>query len=136
MSDREDEEGDWFSDRAWRTDWPGFARYFLSMCFTEPGSEALIDEVVEIALDASPEILITQAAETDWMRLVARLPEVTCPTLFIAGDSDATAPLSDFEAAARAIRGARLEIIPRGGHRPDIRSPELVNPILGDFLGA
>ena len=29
---------------------------------------------------------------------------------------------------------ARLELIPAGGHRPDIRTPELVNPLLVDFL--
>ena len=29
---------------------------------------------------------------------------------------------------------ARLELIPNGGHRPDIRSPELVNPLLLAFL--
>ncbi len=29
---------------------------------------------------------------------------------------------------------ARLEVIPRGGHRPDIRSPEHVNPLLLEFL--
>jgi pimeloyl-ACP methyl ester carboxylesterase len=29
---------------------------------------------------------------------------------------------------------ARLEVIPGGGHRPDIRTPELVNPLLLEFL--
>ena len=29
---------------------------------------------------------------------------------------------------------ARLEVVPGGGHRPDIRSPELVNPLLLEFL--
>jgi len=29
---------------------------------------------------------------------------------------------------------ARLHILPNAGHRPDIRSPEIVNPILIEFL--
>jgi pimeloyl-ACP methyl ester carboxylesterase len=29
---------------------------------------------------------------------------------------------------------ARLVVIPGGGHRPDIRSPDLVNPLLLEFL--
>jgi pimeloyl-ACP methyl ester carboxylesterase len=29
---------------------------------------------------------------------------------------------------------ARLELIPDGGHRPDTRAPELVNPLLLEFL--
>ena len=33
-----------------------------------------------------------------------------------------------------AMPNAQLEVIPGGGHRPDIRTPELVNPLLLDFL--
>jgi pimeloyl-ACP methyl ester carboxylesterase len=33
-----------------------------------------------------------------------------------------------------AMPDARLEVIPGGGHRPDIRTPELVNPLLLEFL--
>ena len=29
---------------------------------------------------------------------------------------------------------AQLELIPDAGHRPDIRSPALVNPLLLEFL--
>jgi pimeloyl-ACP methyl ester carboxylesterase len=32
------------------------------------------------------------------------------------------------------MANARLELIPGGGHRPDIRTPELVNPLLVEFL--
>jgi hypothetical protein len=28
----------------------------------------------------------------------------------------------------------RLEVVSNGGHRPDIRTPELVDPLLLDFL--
>jgi pimeloyl-ACP methyl ester carboxylesterase len=37
-------------------------------------------------------------------------------------------------AIADALPDARLELIAGGGHRPDIRSPELANPILLEFL--
>jgi pimeloyl-ACP methyl ester carboxylesterase len=128
------EERDWFSDTAWRTDWPGFSRFFMQLCFSEPNSEALIDEMVEIMLDASPELLITQRAESDWARVPALLPSLSCPALFIHGDSDATTSVAEVEAVASIIANAQLQIIPGGGHRPDIRSPERVNPLLADFL--
>jgi pimeloyl-ACP methyl ester carboxylesterase len=129
-----DQEQDWFSDQVWRTDWPAFSRYFMQLCFSEPGSDALIDEMVEIMLDASPEILITQRAESDWRRVPSLLSSVTCSTLFIHGDSDRSTPLADVEALRNIVPNAQLQIIPGGGHRPDIRSPERVNPLLGDFL--
>ena len=43
-------------------------------------------------------------------------------------------PVALAEEIVAALPDARLEIIPGGGHRPDIRSPELVNPLLVDFL--
>ena len=132
--DEKGEERDWFSDDVWRTDWPGFARFFMQLCFSEPGSEALIEEMVEIMLDASPEIQITQRAETDWARVPAVLPSLSCPTLLIQGDSDHSTPLAAVSAIAERIPDARLQIIPGGGHRPDIRTPDRVNPLLADFL--
>src|SRR5262245_18605054 len=106
----------------------------MQLCFSEPDSEPLIDEMVEIMLEASPEIVITQRAETDWARVPALLPLLTCPTLFIHGDSDRSTPLPDVEAVADLIPNVRLQIIPGGGHRPDIRTPDHVNPQLADFL--
>jgi pimeloyl-ACP methyl ester carboxylesterase len=38
------------------------------------------------------------------------------------------------ESIVAAMPNARLEMIRAGGHRPDIRTPELVNPLLLDFL--
>ena len=33
-----------------------------------------------------------------------------------------------------AFLDAQLQIIPGGGHRPDIRTSDRVNPLLADFL--
>ena len=132
--DTGEQERDWFSDDVWRTDWPGFSRFFMQLCFSEPGSETLIEEMVQIMLEASPEIQITQRAETDWARVPAVLPLLTCPTLFIQGDADQSTPLAAVEAVADRIPDAQLQIIPGGGHRPDIRTPDRVNPLLADFL--
>jgi pimeloyl-ACP methyl ester carboxylesterase len=128
------DEWDWFSDEAWRADWPGFARFFMQLCFGEPGSEALIDEMVEIMLDASPEILIAQRAESDWAQAPALVPSLRCPTLLIHGDSDPLLSVAAVEAVVNAVPNAQLKLIEGGGHRPDIRSPERVNPLLADFV--
>lgn len=132
---REKYEGwDRFNAHAWRADWPGFARFFMEAVFSEPGSEALIEEMVDIALEASPEVLITQEGELDWTLVPPLLPKVTCPTLFIHGDSDVTLPVSEVQAVAELVPSVQLQIIPGGGHRPDIRTPERVNGLLADFL--
>jgi len=49
-------------------------------------------------------------------------------------DPDAAVPVSLARNIAGAMPHARVEVIPSGGHRPDIRTPEVVNPLLLDFL--
>jgi pimeloyl-ACP methyl ester carboxylesterase len=102
--------------------------------FTEPDSEDVVAELVAIALEATPEVISTQARECDWLHPARLLGRVSCPTLAIHGDSDALTPVTVAEDIVDAMPDARLELIEGGGHRPDIRSPELVNPLLMDFL--
>jgi pimeloyl-ACP methyl ester carboxylesterase len=122
----------------WRQDWPGFARWFLEKVFNEPGSDRLIDAILKIALEADPEILIQQRREMRRGRDVLAAPRIlgtlTMPTLLVHGALDQSVPLATAEAVAAAIPGAILAVAVDGGHRPDIRSPELINPLLVEFL--
>jgi len=127
------------SDTVWleslRSDWAGFVvRFMRDRVFTEPDSEDVVAEVVAIALDATPEVIVTQEHELDWGRPAVLLEGISCPTLVIHGDSDASTPVSMAQAIVEVMQDARLELIPGGGHRPDIRSPQHVNPLLTSFL--
>ena len=117
-----------------RTDWPGFIVPFMNAVFTEPGSADVIAEMIAIGLEATPEVVVTQELELDWQRPARLLDQVACPTLVIHGEADAAVPASLAEDIVAAMPNARLELIPAGGHRPDIRTPKLVNPLLLDFL--
>lgn len=127
---------DLYNAHAWLAVWPAFARFFMDAVFPEPGSAALIDEMVAIALDATPEVLVAQERELDWSRAPALLPSVRCPVLLIHGDADATLSVDAVQAVAALLPDARVELVAGGGHRPDIRSPDLVNPLLTAFLDA
>jgi pimeloyl-ACP methyl ester carboxylesterase len=122
----------------WRQDWPGFARWFLEAAFNEPESEPVIDAVLKIALEADPEILIQQHREQhrglDSLAAPRILGTISSPTLVLHGELDQSVPLAVADAVAAAIPGAALAVAVAGGHRPDIRSPELINPLLVDFL--
>ena len=121
----------------WRQDWPGFARWFLELAFNEPGSEALIDAILSIALEADPEILIQQHREQQSGPdpfASGILGTISSPTLVLHGELDLSAPLAWGESVAAAVPGAVLAVVHAGCHRPDIRSPELINPLLIDFL--
>ncbi len=118
----------------WRRDWSGFARWFLGVVFNEPGSEQLVEDILEIALQADVEMLIRQQHEFDSGAAARELGNVRSPTLVIQGDRDLSVELALGEAVAEAIPGAVLCVVEGGGHRPDNRSPRLVNPVLIEFL--
>ncbi|WP_152363636.1 alpha/beta fold hydrolase [Microlunatus speluncae] len=63
-----------------------------------------------------------------------RLPEINCPTLFLQGDSDiGIRPRFTIE-AARLVPGAKIVILENTGHWISRQSPDLVNPMIKDFL--
>jgi 3-oxoadipate enol-lactonase len=117
-----------------RADWPGYIVPFMRAVFSEPDSEEVIEELIEIGLEADPDAIIRQELELDWKRPAELLTSVSCPTLMIHGAEDAFVPYTLAESIVAAMPDARLEVIPGGGHRPDIRTPELVNPLLLEFL--
>lgn len=119
---------------ALRTDWRGFIVPFMHAVFTEPGSADVIAEMIAIGLEATPDVIATQEVELDWERPARLLGRVTCPTLVVHGEADKPVPVALAESIVAAMPNARLEVIPGGGHRPDIRTPELVNPLLLEFL--
>jgi non-heme chloroperoxidase len=119
---------------ALRTDWPGFMVPFMHNVFIEPGSADVIAEMIAIGLEATPEAVVAQEVELDWERPARLLGAVACPTLVVHGDADAAVPVSLVRGIVAAMPNARLELIAGGGHRPDIRSPEVVNPVLLEFL--
>lgn len=117
-----------------RTDWPGFIGPFMHSVFTEPDSADVIAEMIEIGLEATPQVVVNQELEQNWQRPARLLGTVACRTLVVHGADDAAVPASLAESIVGAMPNARLELIPGGGHRPDIRTPELVNPLLLEFL--
>ena len=130
--DGEPPDHEWIEDL--QRDWPGFIVPFMHQVFTEPDSADVIAEMIAIGLEATPGVVARQELELDWQRPAGLLAHVGCPTLVVHGAEDAAVPASHAEEIVRAMPNARLELIPGGGHRPDIRTPELVNPLLHEFL--
>jgi pimeloyl-ACP methyl ester carboxylesterase len=147
--DAEDDTGFWierpsyegwerWSAAYWRQDWEAFARWFLGEAFPEPDSADVIDAVLAIALEADPEILIEQQREQDRERstlnISAVLAHISSPTLIVHGALDRSVPLAVAAELATAIPDAVLAVATDGGHRPDIRSPRLIDPLVREFL--
>jgi len=70
----------------------------------------------------------------DGVVVETRLSDLTMPTLLIWGRHDHIFPAAHAEAAARRIRGARMEIFEASGHTPQMEEPERFNQLVLDFL--
>ncbi len=64
----------------------------------------------------------------------ARLGEIACPTLVVAGDEDSTVPLASKRLLAQRIPHSRLEIIANSGHATPVDQPEAFNRVAMQFL--
>lgn len=65
--------------------------------------------------------------------LTARLPEVRIPTLVIGGSADVITPPAEARRIAELIPGARLEIVPGGGHMLMLERTELIDYFITEF---
>lgn len=62
------------------------------------------------------------------------LPQVSCPTLVMCGDTDRLAPLMHSQEIASLIPGAQLVVVPRCGHMLTMEQPAFVNATLAKWL--
>jgi 3-oxoadipate enol-lactonase len=66
--------------------------------------------------------------------IFAELSRITAPTLVAVGDEDVATGPERSARIARAIKGARLVIIPRAGHCSTVEQPDTVTAAIAAFL--
>lgn len=98
--------------------------------------EALTQTYLDFVLEAGADQLIRQNRAI-MSRPDARLhlPQVTCPTLVMCGDSDQLTPPECSREIAALIPGAELVMIPHCGHMLTMERPEEVSAALLEWLG-
>jgi pimeloyl-ACP methyl ester carboxylesterase len=62
--------------------------------------------------------------------LADRLPSITTPTLVVAGEADRIVDVEVARAYAALIPGARLAVLPRTGHLPQLETPSALLELL------
>lgn len=67
--------------------------------------------------------------------VTARLGEINCPTLVIAGGRDRAFPVALMEATAAGIRHSELKIYPRAGHIGTMLNPRFGNDVAAFLNG-
>jgi len=119
----------------WRQEYPEFAEWFISRCFSEPHSTKGIEDGVGWALDTDPKTMIGTVLgdiHSDRRTLRGLARNLDCPVLVLQGDRDRITAPRDGRALAR-LGGGRLEVVRGAGHFPHARKPVQVNLALRDF---
>lgn len=64
------------------------------------------------------------------MNLIPALPQITAPTLVIAGEQDPSTPPEHARRIVAGIPGARLEVLAEAAHLANVEQPQAVNQLL------
>ena len=98
--------------------------------------QALVDAHASQRVARPPSQLgyLTQLAALTGYSTLPGLPLIKCPTLILAGDDDPIIPIFNPRLLARFIRHSELAIVPGAGHLMMVDSPEVVAPLIDDFL--
>ena len=67
--------------------------------------------------------------------ILDRLSAISCPTLVLVGDEDQATPVVKSERLAKAIPGARLDVVPGVGHLSAMADPDAIASRVLGFLG-
>ncbi len=97
---------------------------------------AAIEEGADAIMDASEGHYWRSLNAIESLQLGRRLPQLTVPTMLMAGDSDAVVPIDLALAMWEAIPNCALRIFADVGHSPALEAPEEYLPALLAFLEA
>lgn len=97
--------------------------------------ERLLGMARQMAADTGPQTFLRQQRAI-MARIDSRpsLAEISVPTLLVWGESDGIISLAHQDEMLQAIPGAELAIIPATGHLTTVEAPEIVVPLLEQFL--
>lgn len=106
----------------------------LSVSLAKPGVRERAEQIVRGFPGA--EYLATErdVVERDW-KLPDRLPEISVPTLVIIGEREMPGFAAFAREAADSIAGARLEVIPDGGHLLPLEAGDALADLIARHIG-
>ena len=64
----------------------------------------------------------------------AYLAGIRCPVLLVVGADDAWSPVAQHQDMAAILPDARLKVVPDAGHFAPIEQPQIVTPLVREFL--
>jgi pimeloyl-ACP methyl ester carboxylesterase len=118
-------------------DFPAVIQALLPKLVLEEHLADTSGTITEMALAAGKEAFCRQErAIIGRVDSRPHLSQVRCPTIVVASRNDALMPVEILEEMARAIPGARLEVVEHCGHMTSLERPKELTRLMVDWLGA
>jgi L-proline amide hydrolase len=113
--------------------------YRRHLCRVEPMPQDLVDTITQ--MEAEPTVYYTMNGPNEFhvlgtlkgWSIIDRLPNVTAPTLVIAGEFDEASPES-WQPYVDQINGAVSHVFPDTSHCSHLEKPEEFRAVVADFL--
>jgi len=117
-----------------KTDFRSAVRTLVSFAYGPEAPAELIDQGAREWLANRPDVLHGDFTACDGFDVMARLGEITCPTLVITGTEDRLTPPRYATYLRDHIPGATLILVEGAGHMVMVEKPEQVTQAIQDFL--
>jgi pimeloyl-ACP methyl ester carboxylesterase len=114
-----------------------YIRGKVEQVFFDPrhATDEIVDEVQDILRDNRNKLrLVKLARSLREFNMHDRLPAITAPTLLVWGKQDSITPVEVGEIFAQRLPQARMFVLDRCGHAPNIEQPEELNRLAEEFL--
>ena len=114
-----------------------YIRGKVEQVFFDPrhATDEIVDEVQAVLRDNRNKLrLVKLARSVRAFNMHDRLPAITAPTLLVWGKQDSITPVEVGEIFAQRLPQARLFVLDRCGHAPNIEQPEELNRLAEEFL--
>ena len=111
----------------------------LRKSYTNPrlASRELVEAYFDLLRrDSGDSAFLTTLQHFQEHEVARQLAAISHQTLIIWGAQDHVLPVANAKLIHHSIQSSKLKIIPDCGHLPHEEAPELVNPLIAQFLGA
>ena len=120
-------------DMSWLWSSPNLGFLLARLGFGRDPQPSHVELVRQMLMECPPETRLNAPRALIGLDLTDELPAVNMPTLVIVGTGDLLTPPAQARQIARLIPGARLEIVPGGGHMLMLERAEALDKMIIDF---
>lgn len=104
-----------------------FAAVITMLSYGPSATQEMHDIAKAIIQQTSKQVLLNDLCACNHYNSLARLHEVSQPTLLLCGDQDKVTPLKFSRTLLELIPNAQLEVVPDAGHMLIVEKPEAVS---------